>query len=115
MRQKLAPIAISELQLALDAVGLYVWMREVETALQFNRRGKMAATISSPLTGVIEETDVIIDFGQYEGQSVERVRAMDPKFIDQLVREKEAQNLAIRRHRDKSFRLYMNPLTERNQ
>lgn len=73
----------------------------------------MAATAASPLTGVIEETDVIIDFGQYEGHSVEEVRKIDPTFIDQLVKEKESQNLAIRRHRDKSFRLYMNPLTGR--
>lgn len=73
----------------------------------------MAASSSSPLTGVIEETDVIIDFGQYEGHSVEEVRKIDPSFFDELVKEKDSQNLAIRRHRDKSFRLYMNPLTAR--
>ncbi len=71
----------------------------------------MVSSIASPLTGVIEETDVIIDFGQYEGHSVEEIRKIDPTFIDQLVKEKESQNLAIRRHRDKNFRLYMNPLT----
>ncbi len=73
----------------------------------------MAVSSASPLTGVIEEDNVIIDFGQYEGRSVEDVRKLDPSFIDQLIKEKDSQNLAIRRHRDKSFRLYMNPLSSR--
>ena len=67
----------------------------------------------SPLTGVIEESDVIIDFGQYEGQSVEAVKAADPDLYQQLVTEKENDNIAIRRNKDKSFRLYMNPLLAR--
>ena len=48
---------------------------------------------NSPLTGIIEETQVIIDFGQYEGQSVEDVRRIDPSFIDQLIKEKESQKV----------------------
>jgi hypothetical protein len=67
----------------------------------------------SPLTGVIEESDVIVDFGQYEGQSVEEVKAADPDLYQQLVQEKENDNIAIRRNKDKTFRLYMNPLLSR--
>lgn len=68
----------------------------------------------SPLTGVIEETDVIVDFGQYEGHSVSAVKAADPELYQQLVQEKEHDNIAIRRNKDKSFRLYMNPLASRS-
>lgn len=70
-------------------------------------------SILSPVTGVIEETDVIIDFGQYVGHSVSEVKAMDPELYQQLVSEKESDNIAIRRNKDKSFRLYMNPLVAR--
>jgi hypothetical protein len=67
----------------------------------------------SPITGVIEETDVIVDFGQYEGQSVSTVKTTDPELYQQLVTEKENDNIAIRRNKDKTFRLYMNPLLAR--
>jgi hypothetical protein len=67
----------------------------------------------SPLTGVIEESDVIVDFGQYEGQSVSQVKNTDPDLYQQLVQEKENDNIAIRRNKDKTFRLYMNPLLAR--
>lgn len=67
----------------------------------------------SPLTGVIEENDVIVDFGQYEGQSVSQVKNVDPDLYQQLVQAKENDNIAIRRNKDKTFRLYMNPLLAR--
>jgi hypothetical protein len=62
----------------------------------------------SPLTGIIEEAQVIIDFGRYEGKTVSEVAELDPDFYQRLIETKE--NFAIRRHRDKSFRLYVNPL-----
>lgn len=68
---------------------------------------------NSPLTGVIEEDNVIVDFGQYSGKTVSDVKVIDPDFFDQLIKEKESDNLAIRRHRDKTFRLYLNPLSNR--
>ena len=71
-------------------------------------------SIVSPLTGVIEESDVIVDFGQYEGQSVMDVKTADPDLYQQLVQEKENDNIAIRRNKDKTFRLYMNPLLARS-
>ena len=67
----------------------------------------------SPLTGVIEEHDVILDFGQYQGQSVQDLKNVDPDFYHQLIQEKENDNIAIRRNKDKTFRLYMNPLLAR--
>lgn len=67
----------------------------------------------SPVTGVIDENDVIIDFGQYQGQSVEKIKASDPDLYQQLVQEKESDNIAIRRNKDKTFRLYLNPLLAR--
>jgi broad specificity phosphatase PhoE len=65
----------------------------------------------SPVTGIIDEKLVIIDFGKYEGKSVQEIAELDPTFYDRLATEKENGVFAIRRHRDKSFRLYINPLS----
>jgi hypothetical protein len=65
----------------------------------------------SPVTGVIDERLVIIDFGKYEGKSVQEIAGLDPTFYDRLASEKENGVFAIRRHRDKTFRLYINPLS----
>ncbi len=66
----------------------------------------------SPITGIIDEDLVIIDFGKYEGKSVQELAELDPDFYQQLVTEKENGVFAIRRQRDKTFRLYVNPLSE---
>ena len=65
----------------------------------------------SPITGVIDENLVIIDFGKYEGKSVLEIAELDPDFYQRLASEKENGVFAIRRHRDKTFRLYVNPLS----
>ena len=65
----------------------------------------------SPVTGIIEENQVIIDFGKYEGKSVQEIAELDPNFYQKLVSEKDNGVYAIRRHRDKTFRLYINPLS----
>ena len=73
---------------------------------------RMSATSGgSPVTGIIEENQVIIDFGKYEGKSVEEVADLDPVFYERLATEKENGVFAIRRHKDKTFRLYINPLS----
>ena len=64
----------------------------------------------SPVTGIIDEKQVILDFGKYEGKNVQEVAELDPAFYDRLAAEKENGVFAIRRHRDKTFRLYINPL-----
>jgi broad specificity phosphatase PhoE len=65
----------------------------------------------SPVTGIIDERLVIIDFGKYEGKSVQEIADLDPIFYEKLATEKENGVFAIRRHRDKTFRLYINPLS----
>jgi broad specificity phosphatase PhoE len=65
----------------------------------------------SPVTGVIDENLVIVDFGKYEGKTVQEVAELDPAFYDRLATEKENGVFAIRRQKDKTFRLYINPLS----
>jgi hypothetical protein len=71
----------------------------------------MSASNGSPVTGVIDEKNVIIDFGKYEGKTVHEIADIDPTFYERLKTEKENGVFAIRRHRDKTFRLYINPLS----
>jgi broad specificity phosphatase PhoE len=66
----------------------------------------------SPVTGVIDEGLVVIDFGKYEGKTVEQIADLDPVFYERLASEKESGVFAIRRHKDKTFRLYINPLSD---
>ena len=69
------------------------------------------STSGSPVTGIIDEGQVIIDFGKYVGKSVQEVSEIDPVFYEKLANEKENGIFAIRRHKDKTFRLYINPLS----
>lgn len=71
----------------------------------------MSTQQGSPVTGIIDEKNVIIDFGKYEGKTVQELAELDKGFYDRLVAERENGVFAIRRHRDKSFRLYINPLS----
>lgn len=75
----------------------------------------MSQKENSPVTGIIEESLVILDFGKYEGKSVEEVSSLDPSFYERLSAEKENGVCAIRRDRDKTFRLYVNPAASMNQ
>ncbi len=61
----------------------------------------------SPVTGIIEEDKVVIDFGEFEGKSVLEIADTRPEFYDFLVQQKEQGNFTIRRTRDKVFRLYV--------
>ena len=70
---------------------------------------------SSPVTGIIDEDLVIIEFGQYTGRTVRAIAELDPEFYQRLATEKDKGNFAIRRHRDKTFRLYVMPLSEVTQ
>lgn len=72
----------------------------------------MSASTNSPVTGVIDENMVVIDFGKYEGKTVEEIAGIDPIFYERLATEKENGVFAIRRHKDKTFRLYINPLSD---
>lgn len=69
----------------------------------------------SPVTGIIDEQLVVIDFGKYEGKTIHEISELDPSFYDRLAAERENGIFAIRRHRDKTFRLYINPLSQMDQ
>lgn len=61
----------------------------------------------SPLTGVIAEEKVVIDFGEFEGKSVLEIADTKPDYYQFLLEQKETGNFAIRRTKDKIFRLYI--------
>jgi hypothetical protein len=62
----------------------------------------------SPVTGILAEENVFIDFGEHEGKSVLEVSDTTPKFYNFLVDQKENGNFIIRRTREKIYRLYVN-------
>lgn len=67
----------------------------------------MATTDISPLTGIIAEEQVYLDFGEHEGKSVLEIADTQPEFYDFLIESKEVGKCVIRRSKDKSFRLYV--------
>lgn len=86
-----------------------------EAVLDLRMGVTFMALSQSPITGIIDEELVIIEFGKHTGKSIKDVCDADPEFYQQLVGEKERGFYAIRRHKDKSFRLYLNPLAEVDQ
>jgi hypothetical protein len=66
----------------------------------------------SPVTGQLQEDQVILDFGKYEGRSVQEVSELDHEFYEELAAKKEHGVFAIRKDRDRTFRLYINPLMD---
>jgi len=67
----------------------------------------MANIQVSPLTGIIAEEKVVIDFGEHEGKSVLEVADDLPDFYNYLISEKKDGKCTIRRTKDKIFRLYV--------
>jgi len=65
------------------------------------------AISTSPLTGIIEEDKVFIDFGEHEGKSILEVADTLPDFYQYLINKKETGKCTIRRSKDKCFRLYV--------
>lgn len=61
----------------------------------------------SPLTGILKEENVVIDFGKFEGKSVMEINDEFPEFYDFLLEKKDQGNFFIRRAKDKSYRLYI--------
>ena len=61
----------------------------------------------SPLTGILAEETVVIDFGEHIGKSVLEVADTCPDFYRYLVDQREEGNFAIRRSKDKIFRLFI--------
>lgn len=67
----------------------------------------MAMPEVSPLTGILEEDKVFIDFGEHEGKSVLEIADTVPEFYEFLLENKNAGKCTIRRSKDKCFRLYV--------
>jgi hypothetical protein len=70
----------------------------------------MATFDVSPLTGIIEEDKVFIDFGEHEGKSVLEVADTLPDYYHYLLESKDLGRCTIRRSKDKCFRLYVTQL-----
>jgi len=64
----------------------------------------------SPVTGILEEEKVILDFGDYEGKTVRELSELDRAFYTYLAQEKENGLFSIRRLQNKTFRLIQTPL-----
>ena len=67
----------------------------------------MAQQNVSPVTGIIEEDQVFIDFGDHEGKSILEIADTLPEYYEFLIDEKNDGKCTIRRSRDKIFRLYV--------
>jgi hypothetical protein len=61
----------------------------------------------SRLTGVLAEETVVVDFGEHEGKSVLEIADTLPDFYEFLINQKEKGNFAIKRTKDKIYRLYV--------
>ena len=64
----------------------------------------------SPVTGIIAEENVFIDFGEHEGKSVLEVSDTHPHFYHYLQSQKDEGNFAIKRDKYKTYRLYVNEI-----
>ena len=67
----------------------------------------MAYQEISPLTGIIEEDKVFVDFGEHEGKSILEVCDTLPEYYQRLIEIKDSGKCVIRRTKDKSYRLYI--------
>lgn len=67
----------------------------------------MATQEISPVTGIIAEDQVFIDFGEHEGKSILEVADTLPDYYDFLIERKNEGMCTIRRSREKIFRLYV--------
>ena len=62
---------------------------------------------SSPLTGIIQEDRVFVDFGEHEGKSVLEIADTLPEYYQYLIEKKNQGVCTIRRGQYKSFRLHL--------
>jgi hypothetical protein len=62
---------------------------------------------TSPITGILAEDKVYVDFGEHEGKSILEVCDTLPDFYEYLLERKNAGFCIIRRTKDKSFRLHV--------
>lgn len=67
----------------------------------------MAYQEISPITGIIEEDLVVLDFGEHEGKSILEVADTLPDYYEYLIEKKTEGRCTIRRSKDKIYRLYI--------
>ncbi len=67
----------------------------------------MAQNETSPVTGILEEDQVFIDFGEHEGKSVLELADTMPEYYQYLAEKKNKGHCTIRRCKNKIFRLYV--------
>lgn len=67
----------------------------------------MAQQAISPITGILEEDQVFIDFGEHEGKSILELSDTNPDYYDFLIEKKTDGQCTIRRSKEKIFRLYV--------
>ena len=67
----------------------------------------MAIQEVSPVTGILEEDQVYVDFGEHEGKSILEIADTEPEFYRFLLEKRNLGQSAIRRSKDKLFRLYI--------
>jgi len=79
----------------------------------------MSQSSFSPVTGILNEEEVILDYGEHAGLTVKQIQEVDPDYYDSLMNQKGSGVYAIKResHIDghKTFRLYLNPLAHLDQ
>ena len=79
----------------------------------------MKDIMTSPVTGIIDESVVVIDYGEYQGRTIKEIQEIDPDFYDSLIEQKSFGVYAIKREAyldgNKTFRLYLNPLAQMDQ
>jgi len=63
----------------------------------------------SPITGIIAEDQVFLDFGEHEGKSVLEICDTEPEFYDFLINQKTSGLCRIKRNSNKIFTLFMEP------
>ncbi len=78
----------------------------INYAYNNSKEGIMAEEVS-PLTGILEEDKVYIDFGEHEGKSILEVYDTLPEFYEFLINKKSSGMCTIKRSKDKSFRLHV--------
>jgi hypothetical protein len=63
---------------------------------------------TSPLTGIINEEKVFLDFGEHEGKTVFEISDTHPDYYQLLIKNKNQSEFSIKRTEHKMFKLYLN-------
>ncbi len=62
----------------------------------------------SPVTGVLDEDQVFLDFGEHFGKSILEISDTTPDYYSFLIEQRDKGNFQIKRTKEKIFRLHCN-------